>query len=177
MPASSKISLTIRWCCPVETTIGCTDSLARIARMIGTSLIASGRVPTTTGTTSRGVSWRGVSRCAGAAAGGVRTIAGPAAVGTDVESWSAASSSTRRARSTGEPLPASLNALPLVEYSIAELMAGDIRLGTVRYPLYRRVADGPHGGFRHSRSVLVPDAQGIACLVKRRPLSSGRGLA
>ena len=110
------------------------DSLSRSARMIGTSLIASGRVPTTIGTTSRGVSWGGASRCAGAAAGGVRTIAGSAAVGTDVESWSAALSSTSRARSTREPLPASLNALPLVEYSIAELMAGDIRLGDCALP-------------------------------------------
>src|SRR6478735_3208276 len=36
-------------------TIGRCESLARNARMIGTSLIASGRVPTTIGTTRRGL--------------------------------------------------------------------------------------------------------------------------
>ena len=46
IPASLKTSRTIWSCCPVVTTIGLNDPLAFSARMIGSSLIASGRVPT-----------------------------------------------------------------------------------------------------------------------------------
>ena len=48
MPASPSTSSTIAWCWPLDTTTGVSDPLSRSARMSGTSLIASGRVPTTT---------------------------------------------------------------------------------------------------------------------------------
>jgi hypothetical protein len=48
MPAMRKTSRTIRSCWPVETTTGRKPLLARRARTMGMSLIASGRVPTTT---------------------------------------------------------------------------------------------------------------------------------
>ena len=50
IPARSKISRTMRWCWPVETTTGRRHWLSRRARITGATLIASGRVPTTTGT-------------------------------------------------------------------------------------------------------------------------------
>jgi hypothetical protein len=53
MPASARTSETIAWCWPLETTTGVTAVLSRIARISGTSLIASGRVPTTTTTANR----------------------------------------------------------------------------------------------------------------------------
>jgi hypothetical protein len=53
MPASVNTSATMRWCCPVATTTGRNDGLDRSARITGTSLIASGRVPTMTSTLIR----------------------------------------------------------------------------------------------------------------------------
>ena len=78
MPASLKTSRTIRSCWPVVTTIGLKRSLSRNARMIGISLIASGRVPTTTSTLTLGAAAWGaaarMSEATGASEGGMESL-------------------------------------------------------------------------------------------------------